>query len=135
MDRSKTLMNVTLAEAVAGVIGESIPVPVGARALSVQSVFTRAGGGTSCKVWIQTSFDGGLTWVDVMCHAFLVTTATKISSVRQDIAVAAAYVPTDGTLGDDAIKDGLLGDRIRAKRTSVGTYSGASSLVVTAVFS
>jgi hypothetical protein len=136
LDRRKTtLMDVTLAEAVTGVVSEGVPVPAGARTLAVQAAFARAGGGTSCKAWVQTSLDGGATWIDVMCFAFLITTATKVSAIRQDIALAAAYVPTDGTLTDDTIKDGLLGNQIRVKRTSVGVYTGASSLTVTAVFS
>jgi hypothetical protein len=134
MDRTKTLLNVTLAEARAGIVGDVHQAPAVARSLTVQATFAREAGGTSCKAWIQTSFDGGQSWVDVMCFAFLTTPAKAINSVRLDIAVGPNYTPTDGTLADNTIKDGLLGDRIRAKYTTVGTYSGASSLALTAVF-
>ena len=43
--------------------------------------------------------------------------------------LAAAYVPTDGTLTDDTVKDGLLGDQLRVKLIVVGTYA-ASSLAI-----
>ena len=131
-DRTKVLINDVLAAA-ATYVGPETVVPRDVRSLSVQAKFVRAAGGTSCKVYLQTSFDGGVTWVDIACLAFLTTTATKISAVRPYIAMAAAYVPTDATLTDDTIKDGLLGDRLRVKYVVVGTYSGASSLTVTAI--
>ena len=114
-------------------IGDVVSLPRGTLSVAVQSVFVRAAGGTSTKVFLQTSLDGGATWVDIAQHAFLTTTATKASAVRAAIAMAGGYVPTDGTLADDTIKDGLLGDRLRVKYIVAGTYSGASSLSVTVV--
>lgn len=100
--------------------------------LTCQAKFLYGAGGTTVKAWVQTTFDGA-TWVDVMNFAFTTAAATKISSVRWNIAVAAVYVPTDGTLADDTIKDGLLGIALRARWTSTGIYSGATSLVIHAV--
>jgi hypothetical protein len=114
-------------------VGEVKMLAPGTKTLSAQAVFVRAAGGTTTKVYVQTTFDGGATWVDIMCLAFATTTATEISSVRTDIAVAASYTPTDGTLTDDSIKDGLIGDRVRVKYVVAGTYSGASSIAVQAV--
>lgn len=114
-------------------VGDVARLAMGTKALTVQAAFVRAAGGTSAKVYVQTSLDAGATWVDIACLAFTTTTATKVSGVRLDTALTAAYAPTDGTLADDTIKDGLLGDRIRVKLVVVGTYTGASSVTVTAV--
>jgi hypothetical protein len=40
--------------------------------------------------------------------------------------------PGDGALGDDTTVDGVLGDRLRAKVVSVGTYAGSTVLSVRA---
>jgi len=133
MTRSKGLIPTTTLAAAGTYISEVSPLPREVKALAVQSVFVRAAGGTTTKVYIQTSLDGGATWVDIACHAFATTTATKISAVRNAIALTAATVPTDATLTDDTIKDGLIGDRVRVKFVVAGTYSGASSLTVSAV--
>lgn len=133
-DRTKTIINAETLAAASTYTGSDTAVPVGATALTIQSKFVRAAGGTTTKVYVQTSLDGGATWIDIMCHAFATTTATKISGIRTDVALAAAYAPTDASLADDTIKDGLIGDRIRVKYVVAGTYTGASSLTVTGVF-
>lgn len=134
MDRQKTLLDVSLAEARAGIVGESVSVPIGTRALTVHSAFAYGSGGTSAKAYVQTTFDGGANWVDIMCFAYTTTAAKTLNSVRVNTVVAANYTPTDATLSDNTIKDGLLGDRIRVKYTTTGTYAGTSSLKLSAVF-
>lgn len=104
-----------------------------ARYLAVQAVFTYGSGGTSAKAYVQTSLDGGTTWVDVASLAFTTATATKVSAVSTSVALAAGVAPTDGTLTDNTILNGLVGDRVRVKLISVGTYAGSTTLVVTAV--
>lgn len=113
-------------------VGESRAIPRNVNALHVQGALTYSSGGTTCKVYVQTSLDGGTTWIDVACLAFATATATKVSAVRTSIALAAATVPTDGTLADDTIVDGLYGDRVRVKVIVVGTYV-ASTLAVDCV--
>ena len=114
-------------------INPAVALPFGTRALAVEAKFVRAAGGTSTKVYVQTSIDGEVTWIDIMCFAFTTSSASKVSAVRLDIALAAVQTPGDGALGDDSILDGLLGDRIRVKYDVVGTYTGASHLTVAAV--
>jgi len=101
--------------------------------VSAQASFVFGSGGTACKAYVQTSLDGGLTWFDIMCFTFVGTTAKKISAVKMWTALAAAYAPTDGTLTDDTIKDGVLGDRLRCKCISTGTYAGSTTINVFAV--
>lgn len=123
----------TITAAAAGVVSTPVTQLGEMKGLIVQAVFTYGSGGTKVTVWVQTSFDGGTTWVDIMSMTFTTATATKISSVLHLTGSGASYVPTDGALLDDSIKDGLLGDRLRVKYTSTGTYAGGTTLAVTAV--
>lgn len=113
--------------------GEVIHLPQGIKTLAVLSKFVRAAGGTTTDVFVQTSLDGGVTWIDIMNHAYATTTASKVSVVKTDIAVSAGATPGDAALTDNTILDGLLGDRIRVKYVVVGDYTGASSITVSAV--
>ena len=132
--RSTKLQSIDLTAMGAGTFtSDEVSIPYGADLLACQAVFTRAGGGTTCDVFIQTSLDNGSTWIDLIQWAFLTTTATRISAVRSSIAMAANVTPTDGAMTDNTILDGLLGDRIRAKTVVVGTYSGASSLALNVI--
>lgn len=127
------LAQTTIGAAVANQLSNVVTGLAGMERLTVSAKFAYGAGGTTVKAWVQTSFDGGATWVDVMSFAFTTAAATKVSSVRAQTVVAAAYVPTDGTLADDTIKDGLLGDRLRVKYTTTGTYTGTTHLTVDAV--
>lgn len=120
------LPTVTITAAAAGVLSTAVTDLLAMTALHVQAVFTYGSGGTSLTCYIQTSFDVGTTWFDIMCFAFTTASATRISSVRTATAVAANYTATDATLTDNTIKDGLLGDRVRVKYTSVGTYASTT---------
>ncbi len=131
-NRAQMLISTALAAAKT-VVGDEIAVPAGTTALAILANFGYGSGGTACKVYIQTSLDSGANWIDIACLTFATTAALKVSAVRSAIALGASIMPTDGSLGDDSIKDGLLGDRIRAKIVATGTYAGASSITVSAV--
>jgi hypothetical protein len=127
--RSTKLQAVDLTAMGAGTFtSDEVSIPYGADLVACQAVFTRAGGGSTTDVYIQTSLDNGSTWIDIMQFALVTTTVTKMSAVRSSIAMAANVTPTDGGLSDNTILDGLLGDRLRAKTVIAGSYSGASSL-------
>lgn len=110
--------------------GEEVPVRPGVLSLIAQAAFVRGAGGTTCDVFLQTSFDNGSTWADIGQWAFLTTTVTKLHGVRPSVALAANVTPTDGSLTDNTILDGALGDRVRVKAVVVGTYTGTSTLDV-----
>lgn len=129
-DRTIRLLNTTTVTTAATVLSEPYSVPLNAKTVSMQAKFVYGSGGTTAKAYVQTTFDHGATWVDIAAFAFTTATATKINSVRSYTAVAAAVVPTDGTLTDDTIKDGLIGERLRVKLISVGTYAGGTTLIV-----
>jgi hypothetical protein len=103
----------------------------GARSLQMQTTFTYVGGGTKVIVFLQTSLDGGVTWFDVISQTFLLATAVKLSALTDAVALAASTVPgAGGTLADDTILNGVLGDLFRVIATTTGTYTGATTVTV-----
>jgi hypothetical protein len=94
--------------------------------LLLQASFENGSGGTTVKAYVQTSLDNGAIWIDVACFAFATTDVPKIlHKVLAVSALTAATVPTDGTLADNTVLDGVLGDQLRTKVVVVGTYTGA----------
>lgn len=120
----------TLAAAITGTTTSPIRGVAGAKYLSVQGVLTVSGGGTNCKVWVQTSLDFGVTWFDILSLAFLNATLTKVGAAGAYIGATPA-TPTDGTLADNTANQGLLGSMLRLKITTTGTFTGATTLQVT----
>lgn len=133
--RVTLLANTALAGAVTN--QESTPITglQGMKYVALEAKFVRAGGGTTCKVWVQTSLDDGATWFDVACFAFTTATANKLHAL---VAVPAtpftpATAPGSAALADDTVLNGMLGDRLRTIMTTTGTYTGASSIEIHAV--
>ncbi len=98
--------------------------------LTVQASFVGGTGGSSLDAWVQTSFDGGGTWCDIAEFSFVNTAVVKVVNLSRLTPKTSIVTPTDGTLGANACVDGLLGSQYRVKWTSVGTYSGGTSLTV-----
>lgn len=122
---------ITSGVSAAGVAQELIDRLEGMLAASIQVRFAYGAGGTSCKVYIQTSLDG-VVWSDIACAAFTTSSGTKVFNLSGLTPKTTPAAPTDGTLTDDTAVDGFLGDRLRCKVTSVGVYSGNSSISVRA---
>lgn len=133
--RVTLLANTALATAVANQASTPVGGLAGMTDVVLEAKFVRAGGGTTCKVWVQTSLDDGATWFDVACFAFTTTTASKLNSVHVNPAtpLTPATVPASATLADDTVLNGVLGDRLRTLMTTTGTYTGASSIEIHAV--
>ncbi len=131
--RSVTLLNATLAGAVTGDVASGVfPMPGGrAESLVLYANFVRSGGGTTAKAWVQTSFDGGVTWMDIANFAFTTTTAVRAYHLS-NVAVTSIATPVDGTTADNTAVDGFLGPVLRVKLTTTGTYTGASSFTISA---
>ena len=130
MPASIALANLTITTANSAAVTNAIALPPGTKASAIEQIFTYGSGGTSGKSWVQTTFDSGTTWVDVMCMTFTTSSVSKCANISGLTPVATNYTPTDGTLADDTTKDGLLGDFMRLKYTTVGTYAGSTSLKV-----
>lgn len=91
----------------------------GADAVTLIAQFGYGSGGTSCDVLVQTTLDGGTTWLDVAHFSFTTASATKAANLSGLTAKAVgAYVALSG----EGVNDGLLGNQIRAVITSIGTY-------------
>lgn len=130
----KKLLSATITAAGAGVTTTAIDSLDLARSVTLQANFDYGSDGTSLKVWVQTSIDGGTTWVDAACFAFTTSDARKVVNLSAATPVTTLYTATDGTLADDTVKDGVFGARWRCKYTSVGTYAGSTTINVDAVF-
>lgn len=97
--------------------------------LELFASFDYGSGGTSAKAYVQTSLDGGATWIDIACFAFAQADASKMSDVSANAVLLPSTVPTDGTLADDTVRDGVIGDKIRVKLIVVGTYANSTITV------
>ncbi len=102
----------------------------GMNAASIQANFAYSAGGTSLKVDVETSLDQGSTWLPICRFAFTTASAEKVMTVSGLTPRLAAATPA--TLSDDTCLDGTLGDRLRSRVTSVGTYTGATIISVRA---
>lgn len=102
------------------------------KVLTPHAVFAWGSAGTTAKAWIQTSLDEGVTWIDVVNFAFTTAIAAKVAQVNNFTAQASVVVPTDGTLADNTIVNGILGNRLRVKLTTTGTYATSTTLTILA---
>lgn len=135
MANTVTLISETLAAAVTAQVPDGVlAAPIGERveSLTLYAVFVRVGGGTTCKAWVQTSFDG-TNWMDIHCFAFTTTSAQSVVHLT-GAAVTTPATPADGTTADNTAVNGFLGPIYRVKLTTTGTYTGASSLTITGLF-
>lgn len=101
-----------------------------AGSLLVQIDFVYGSGGTTAKVWVQTSLDGGTTWIDIANLAATTASMSRVMNLSSRTAITTPYAVTDGTLADNTVKDGIVGPIYRTKLTTTGTYA-ATTLTVT----
>lgn len=94
--------------------------------LLAQATFDHGSGGTTAKLYIQTSLDGGVTPIDIMCFAFATSDETRLMKVLAADELTDNTAPTDGALTDDTSLSGIIGDRIRGKLVVVGTYADST---------
>lgn len=126
----------TIAAAVSATAGKVLQMAAakgGPRNLTIQTKFLYGAGGTTVDAYVQTSFDGGTTWVDIANFHFTTAAATKIANLSSMTPVTTLATPTDGSLTSNTVVDGLIGDKLRVKYATVGTYTGATSLEVDVV--
>jgi hypothetical protein len=93
-------------------------------AVTLFANFTYGSGGTTCAAIIQTSLDG-TNWIDIARFDFTTSSAAKRCNLSGLTPVAVAAV---AALSAEGVTDGILGDRLRAKITSTGTYAGNTSI-------
>lgn len=105
----------------------------GMSAVTLHARLAYGSGGLTARVFVQTSLDQGTTWIDVACFAFATAGAAKVVNLSGLTPRFAPVIPTDGALPDDTIVDGVLGDRLRARIVTTGTYGGSTLVTVRAV--
>ncbi len=127
-ERNFTILNrtITTAESITAVNYGDIPIST--TGITVQTIFTRGGGGTTAKAYLQTSFDEGTTWVDIASFSFTTSSLTNIYNLTANTAKTTAVVPTDGTLAANTVVDGLIGGKLRTKYVTTGTYTTNTTL-------
>lgn len=101
----------------------------GAQSLTVWARLDYGSSGTTVAAIVQTSIDG-VHWIDILRFDFLLVSRSAHGTVGCFANVAPA---TLATLSAEGKLDGILGDRVRCKVTSTGTYAGNTTLSVRAV--
>jgi hypothetical protein len=116
--------------AAAGTTTTPVKFQSGANYFGVHCKLVYGSGGTTIKVWVQTSLDGGLTWTDIMNFAHTTASLSRFSAVNNYPSTPLPPVTalTDATLADNTVLTGLLGQQVRLKFTTTGTYGGATTL-------
>jgi hypothetical protein len=133
MPTTLALMSETVTTAQTASTKTSIAGLARTKSVTLECIFTYGSGGTSAKVWVQTSLDGGSTWVDIASFAHTTSSVSRAYTLSALTPLTTIYTVTDGTLADNTCKDGLIGDQLRVKFTSVGTYAGATTCAVYAI--
>lgn len=119
---TQSLTSIDVAAAVANIVVDIGTVPTGTKHITIHSNFTYGSGGTTAKYYLQSSADGGVTWFDLVALAHTTASLRRVISLDLEAAGALATV-TDTTLADNTKIDGIAGDRLRLKYTTVGTYA------------
>jgi hypothetical protein len=114
------------AQALAAVPTSQLLLTDAPRSLSVQGNFVYGSGGTTLDAYLQTSLDGGATWIDIAQFHFTTASARFAYNLSSLTPVTTEYTPTDGTLSANTAKDGILGPLFQVKVASTGTYAGSN---------
>lgn len=126
-----TIASLTVTTAVTAQVTAPLQFRGGApESLGIQANFTYGSGGTTVDGWVQTSFDSGATWTDVVNFHFTTSSLRAAYNLSSLTPVTTQYTATDGTLASNTAKDGVIGNLVRLKYTTVGTYAGGTTLKV-----
>ena len=128
----KTLLSKTITTAVSIVATSQTSFTQRPVSLTLQANFTYGSGGTSADAYVQTSLDGGSTWMDVAEFGFTTSSARKAFNLT-NAAVTSVATPGDAALTANTCVNGFLGSLYRVKYVTTGTYAGSTTLVITAV--
>lgn len=126
---AKLIDALAITTAVSAVVSAPVSSGVNGASALIQIDFVYGSGGTSGKVWVQTSLDGS-TWIDAANMTFTTASKSRLQNISSRTVITTPYTVTDGTLTDDTVHDGVIGTFWRTKLTTVGTYA-ATSLTVT----
>jgi hypothetical protein len=97
----------------------------------VQETFTYGSGGASVDAFLQTSYDAGGTWNDVIHFAQLLLASKRVLWGLASTPPAAAVdvsAGDDGTILANTLVPGVFGSWWRVKYIVAGTYAGGTIL-------
>jgi hypothetical protein len=92
----------------------------GMTSMRVQLSLQAVSPGASIIAYVQTSLDGGVTAVDIAAIAF---TGSAVTALAFAVDAVTAFTPGDGVMSAGTVQAGILGDRVRLKVVSTGTYA------------
>lgn len=127
--------SITTADTYAPDAGEELTGLAGMLALTAQLkwVYGSGSGSPSGVAYLQTSLDAaneggapGGTWIDIASMSLADASAIKVFQLSGLTPRGTLLTPGDGTLTPDTTIDGLLGDRLRIKVVSFGTFANSS---------
>lgn len=101
-----------------------------AASAAIQTNLVYGSGGTTFSVWVQTSLDGGTTWIDVCNMSGTTASKNRTQVVSSRTPITTPYTTLDGALTADTVHDGIIGSLWRTKLTTTGTYGGSTTLTV-----
>lgn len=96
------------------------------------AVFVHGSNGTTAKAFVQTSYDGGDNWFDVTVFSFTTSSGKKGAALGWPASGTAHFTVTDGSLADNAMSGAPVGEMMRVKLITAGTYAGTTTLAVSA---
>jgi hypothetical protein len=97
--------------------------------LAVQCTFVYGSGGTTADAYLQTSLDGGVTWLDVYHCSVTTASLHQVVNLSSNTPVTTPFTPTDGTLAANTVSaSAVFGSQWRCKYVSTGTYAGGTTL-------
>lgn len=117
---------ITTALSIAAIPSSQLKLVDAPTSLAVQANLAYGSGGTTIDAYLQTSLDGGSTWIDIANFHFTTANARFAYNLNSQTAVTTEYTPTDGSLSANTSKDGILGPLYQVKLVSTGTYAGTT---------
>lgn len=126
---SYNLCNRAITAALTGETQTAIDGLEGILAATIQCRFAYGSGGTAAKAYVQTSVDGGETFIDVACFAFTTSSGVKVINLSGLTPVTTPITPSDAALADNTFVDGILGSIWRVRLTTTGTYANTNMVV------
>jgi hypothetical protein len=123
-----TLANLQITAAAAIAVAPTGPMLLtdAPRSLCAQANFSYGSGGTTVDAYLQTSVDGGLTWMDIAQWHFTTASARSFFNLNSQASHPTPVQATDGALAANTANDGILGPLFQVKTVSTGTYAGTT---------
>lgn len=131
------LMDEIITTAASSGIKNTVTGLIGITSCIFQCIFKYGGAldSPTATVYIQTSLDSGKTWFDIANFAQAQVSLSRVMSINSATVRSLPFTATDGTLPNNTAQSGMIGDRLRVKFVSTGTYTNDTTCKVVAIVS